>query len=39
MGKSETERHLLQMAIRTVNIKLDSEPHIQLGSLQVSGHY
>lgn len=39
MGKSEKERHLLQMAIGTVNIKLDSEPHTQLGSLRMSGHH
>jgi hypothetical protein len=39
MGKSEKERYLLQMAIGTVNIKLDSGPHTQLRSLWMSGHH
>lgn len=38
-GGSEKGRHLLQMAIRTVNIKLGSEPRPQMGSLQKSGHH
>lgn len=39
MGKSEKGRYLLQMAIGTVNIKLDSEPHTHMESLRMSGHH